>query len=134
MIDNSSLKNNILKLCIVRLSGSLDPVLVAEYQEEFELIVVETKIANKNIRIKTGYGPQENNKEKMKFFKAFEKEIASSQLEGKLIIIALDANSKLGKEYIENYPKDQSENGIILAGIIESHALCVANGLTSKRK
>ena len=39
----------------------------------------------------------------------------------KSIIIELDANSKLGKEYIKNDPKPMSSNGRILAGII---ALC----------
>ena len=39
---------------------ALSPVLVKEYSEEFELLVVESKIGGKEIRIITGYGPQEN--------------------------------------------------------------------------
>ena len=39
---------------------ALKPVLIKEYNEDFELIVVEVKVANKEIRIITGYGPQEN--------------------------------------------------------------------------
>ena len=38
----------------------LKPVLVKEYNDTFELLVVEVKAANKDIRIITGYGPQEN--------------------------------------------------------------------------
>ena len=38
----------------------LDPVLINLYENEFELIVVETKIGKKNIRFITGYGPQED--------------------------------------------------------------------------
>ena len=46
----------------------------------------------------------------------------------------MDANSNLGKKMIADDPKEQSENGTILAGLIEHHALCVANSLTTKRK
>ena len=38
---------------------SLNPHLIALYEEDFELIVVETKVGNKEIRFITGYGSQE---------------------------------------------------------------------------
>ena len=49
---------------------SLEPVLIEEYSETFELLVAEIKTTNQSIRIITGYGPQENWKldEKMPFF------------------------------------------------------------------
>ena len=117
---------------ILGVHESLKPVLISEYQEEFELIVIETKIANKNIRIITGYGPQEHDTEKMKFFNALEKKISSAQFKAKSLIIAMDANSK--EEIIPDDPKPQSEDGEILAGIINRHTMCVINGLTAKRK
>ena len=75
---------------------ALHPVLVSEYCEHFELIVAEIEVANKNIRVITGYRPQENweDKDRLPFFTALEKEVASAQLEGKAVIIAMDANSK----------------------------------------
>ena len=39
---------------------ALNPVLIEEYSEDFELLVVEIKVNNKEIRIITGYGPQES--------------------------------------------------------------------------
>ena len=45
---------------IVGVHQSLKPVLVAEYNDEVELIVVEVKVANKEIQIISGVGPQEN--------------------------------------------------------------------------
>ena len=69
---------------------------------------------------------------KMPFFVALEEEISKAQMAAKSIIIELDANSKLGPEYIEGDPKPMSENGKILSGIIERHALIVANGLKEK--
>ena len=46
--------------CLLGIYKSLDPVLVEEHSEKFELIVNEVKIANKQIRIMTGCRPQEN--------------------------------------------------------------------------
>ena len=55
---------------LVGIHRSLQPVLIEEYDEKFELIVTEIKIANKEIRVMSGYGPQENWKDddKMPFF------------------------------------------------------------------
>ena len=38
----------------------LQPVLIQEYNDTFELIIVEIKVADKEVRVITGYGPQEN--------------------------------------------------------------------------
>ena len=39
---------------------SLNPILIEEFSEEFQLIGVEVSIGEKNVRVITGYGPQEN--------------------------------------------------------------------------
>ena len=39
---------------------ALNPVLIQEYSGEFELLVVEIRVANTEIRLISGYGPQEN--------------------------------------------------------------------------
>ena len=113
---------------------SLDPVLIEEYDETFELIVAEIKVANREVRTITGFGPQEGWKDcdKMPFFVALEEEISKAQLAGKSIIIELDANSKLGDKYVVGDPHKISPNGQLLKGIIERHALHVANGVTTK--
>ena len=92
---------------------SLHPVLVNEYSEEVELLVAEIKTGNTNIRIITGYGPKENweEKERMPFFEALEKEIARAEFEGRSLIISMDANSKLGQSIIPGDPHEQSKNG-----------------------
>ena len=115
---------------------SLEPVLIEEYSDNFELIVTEIKIANKEVRMMTGYGPQEywTDDEKMPFFVALEEEVSKAITANKSIVIELDANSKLGSEYILGDPKPMSPNGEILAGIMERHALIVANGVKDKSK
>ena len=54
---------------IIGLKEKLKPVLIEKYSDTFELIVVEIKVEGKEIRVMTGYGPQENweTNEKMPF-------------------------------------------------------------------
>ena len=109
---------------------SLNPILISEYSDDFELLVIEITVGKRDIRIISGYGPQEcwNTEDKMPFYVALEEEISKAEIAGKPIIIGFDANSKLGPEWIKNDPNPQSTNGHILAGILERHALIVANG------
>lgn len=114
---------------------SFNPKLINVYdQENFELIIVEAKVANKEMRFITGYGPQENwsEEEKLQFFVSLDQEISRAQLSNKSVFIAFDANSKMGQEYIPNDPHNMSPNGHIMAEIIEKNALCVVNGMEGK--
>ena len=113
---------------------ALDPKLIIEYSEDFELVVIEIKIRNKEVRIMTGYGPQEswNEVDRMPFFISLEKEISKAELAGKSIIIEMDSNSKLGKDYISMDPHGQTQNGRVLAGILDRHGLVVVNGIEDK--
>ena len=114
--------------------ADLNPVLVKEYSEEFELIVVEINSGDTHIRVITGYGPQENWDETKRtpFFEALESEIVCAELDGRSVIISMDANSKLGPKYIEQDPHAQSQNGKLLADVMNRHALTVVNGLKEK--
>ena len=96
--------------------------------------MVEVKTGNTNARIFTGYGPQESweDRDRLPFFEALEKEIAYAEFEGRSIIISMDANCKLGKTYISEDPHAQSKNGKVLSEIIDRHALIVINGLKDK--
>ena len=45
---------------LIAIHKSLSPVLIEEYSDEFELLVVEAKLGSIEVRIMSGYGPQEN--------------------------------------------------------------------------
>ena len=115
---------------IISAHENVNPKLIEEYSEDFEILVVEVETEKKSIRIISGYGPQENLEEdkRLPFFLALEKEVERAELAGKSVIIELDANSKLGEKYIRDDPHKISPNGQLLAGVIERHALYVANG------
>ena len=119
---------------MIGLHVNLNPVLIKEYSEQFELLVVEIAVNTNRIRVISGYGPQENwdEKQRLQFFEALESEIASAELEARSVIICMDANSKLGPNYIQGDPYDQSGNGKLLADILDRHALIVLNGVQEK--
>ena len=63
-IDNFVIFKAIRKLkqfggTIIGIHESMEPILIEDYSDEFELLVVEVKISNREIRIISGYGPQE---------------------------------------------------------------------------
>ena len=112
----------------------LKPILIEEYSEEFELVVIEVSVVGKVIRVMTGYGPQEtwSSEQRMPFFMTLEEEITMAELAGRSILICMDANSKMGPQHIPEDPHTISENGRVLEGILERHALTVANGIRGK--
>ena len=115
---------------IIGVHKAMKPVLIEEYSDEFELIVVEIVIANKPIRIITGHGPQENWKpsEIQPFFDALEVEVVKAELAGCSVFVQMDANSKLGPDFIA-HDKKQSPNGKILSDIVNRQNLVVGNGM-----
>ena len=63
---------------------------------------------------------------------ALDQEISKAEICGKSVFVALDANSKLGPEFIPNDLHKMSNNGEILAEIVEKNAMIVVNDLDSK--
>ena len=98
--------------------------------------MIEVSVGEKVIRVMTGYGPQETwtPDQRMPFFMSLEEEISKAELAGRSIMLCFDANSKMGSVHIPGDPHSQSENGTVLEGIFERHAISVANGLVGKVK
>ena len=109
------------------------PKLIQEYEDDFELLVIEIKVEKKEIQVISGYGPQENwlEEKRMPFFLALETEIEKAVIAGKSILVEMDANSKLGNTLIPGDPYEMSPNGAILAQIVERHNMIVANGINT---
>ena len=96
--------------------NDLNPILISEHSDIFEMLVVQVTVNKKDIRIITGYGPQENLdiSKRMPFFAKLEEEILSAKLGNKSVIIQMDANSKLGNTIVPNDPNQQTPNGAVL--------------------
>ena len=85
---------------MIGIHRSLELVVIEEYSETFELIVTEIKVMHTEIKIISGYGPQETwkDEEKSPFFVALEEEISKAQINCESLIIELDANAKLDQK------------------------------------
>ena len=137
-IDNFSIfeaiRNKYNGGTLIGVHNSLKPMLISEYSDDFELIVVEIEAGKSQVRIISGYGPQEswNESDRIPFFLALDKEIVKATLQGKSIIIQMDSNSKLGPEIIPNVHHQQSQNARHLSEIIMKNGLIVTNAIIDK--
>ena len=86
---------------------SLEPLLISCYEDEFELLVVETKIDKREDCFITGYGPQETWEEgkKIQFFVSLDQVIVKAQISGKSVYISMDANSKAQNIFLKTIIK-----------------------------
>ena len=109
--------------------SSLDPVLIHEGDAECEVLVVQVTLKCKPLRVIGGYGPQECSPliVRENYRNTVEAQVECAYLAGCMVLIAEDANAKLGPELIANDPHTMSENGKLLASTIQRQNLFVVN-------
>ena len=114
---------------LVACLASLDPVIVFEGDSECEILVVHISLKQKEIRIIAGYGPQECAPVLVRetYRNTVEEQVVRANLAGASVIIAEDANAKLGPDWVENDPNPISENGKLLAKMIVRQELKIVN-------
>jgi len=129
-----AIRNKVKGGTLIAVHKALNPVLIEEYSNEFELLVVEVKMGNKEVRLMSGYGPQENLKKEDRepFFNKLEEEVQKAKLNDKAVLIQCDANSKLGPSVIKGDPHNQTDNGRMLNEIVKRNELVVVNSLDDK--
>ena len=90
--------------------------MIFEGDDDVEILTVQGKIGQKDIRFINAYGPQEDDdKDKIiSFYEKLEEEIGLAFELDCWLMIECDANAKLGYEIIRNAPNQQSENGNLL--------------------
>ena len=87
------------------------------------------EIENVKVRLINAYGPQEDD-EVIKlntFWEAIEHEIISAKREHCLVILELDANAKVGKDFIKDDPHPISKNGKIMIDLVQRQGFHIAN-------
>ena len=109
--------------------SSLDPVLIYEGDAECEVLVVQVTLKSKPLRVIAGYGPQECSPAVVRetYRNTVEEQVECAYLAGCMVLIAEDANAKLGPELLSNDPHTISENGKLLAAMIRRQNLCLIN-------
>ena len=106
-------------LCIGALH-SLDPVWIAEGDDDSEFLVVGVTLGQFSVRAICGYGPQLNDplERKQKFWADMEAQVRDADLNNAGVIIQMDSNAWLGDSVIKGDPNSQNKNGELLMEFI----------------
>ena len=115
---------------LIACKHSFKPILIYEGNPECEVLVIEIKVNSQTqIRVIAGYGPQECAPSIVReaYRNAVEEQVSRAHLAGCMIIVAEDANAKLGPNLIPHDPHQISENGKLLAGMIDRQSLSIIN-------
>ena len=110
--------------------NEFQPKLISEYSEDFEMIVIQIKTIQSDLRLICGYGPQENISEekRLPFYTTLETEIEKAKNAGLEFLVQMDSNCKLGCGYISGDTHPISSNGKLLSEIIDRQNIKVVNG------
>ena len=111
---------------------NFNPVIIPTKDQSkmsLNIMIVGAKIRNMEIRFINAYGVQEGAaiEEKVNFYSILEEEITISLASGNMLCIAMDANAKLGRNYISGDIHEISQNGRLLLSLVESFNLLVVN-------
>ena len=106
-------------------------VITADESSSIEIMTVQIRTGNYNIRIINAYGPQEDSSDEdiNLFWHLLDEEVLSAKDNNCLILIQLDTNAKVGSNIIQGDPHKISGNGRILIELTERHNLTIANSL-----
>ena len=114
---------------LIACKSSLEPALIYEGDSETEVLVIQLEMMNMNIRIIAGYGAQECAPiaVREKYRTTIEEQIIRGHLAGCEVIVAEDANAKLGPDILPGDPHPMSENGKLLEGMIRRQNMVIVN-------
>lgn len=110
---------------------TLKPVLVTEGEDNVEILTVEALVGSRKVRIINGYGPQEDDELNniFRFWQEIEEEIIKAKDSKCFVLLQMDANAKIGKDYIKGDPHTMSSNGRLFLDVSLRQHLVIANTL-----
>ena len=110
----------------------LQPVWIAQGDDDVECLVVEVWLNDFPMRIVNGYGPQGSDpiERKRKFWDFLEREVNNAIVAGAGFILQMDGNCHLGPNYIKGDVNVQNANGKLFAEFLERNPhLTLVNSL-----
>ena len=110
---------------------TLDPVWIAEGDDDSEFLVVGVTLGRYSVRAICGYGPQLNDtlERKQKFWADIEAQVRDAELNNAGVIIQMDSNAWLGDSVIKGDPNNQNKNGELLMEFINRNPILnIING------
>ena len=105
---------------------SLNPHVITE---DSEVLTIQIKANSHNIRVINAYGPQEDDEinKILEFWEQIENEIIEAKNNSCFILIQLDANAKIGSQYLRDDPHKTSSNGLIMLDMVKRQNMTIVN-------
>ena len=102
----------------------LEPVWIAEGDDQVEVLVVEVRIKELKIRIINAYGPQESDslERKTMFWSRLQSEVNDAAEAGSAVIIEMDGNLHCGENIISGDPSKINANGKLLSAFLKENS------------
>ena len=106
-------------------------VVSSDESSQLEILVVQVRVGEFNLRVINSYGPQEdsNLNEITDFWQKIEAEVINAKVDECLVLLQLDANAKVGHQVIKNDPHSTSGNGQILIDLVTRQNMFIVNSL-----
>ena len=117
---------------LTAINDQLSPVVItADEDSKVEVLTVQLRAGNSDLRVINAYGPQEDacNDDILIFWQVLEEEILSAKANNCLVIVQLDANAKVGGQLILGDPHSTSDNGKLLIDLTTRQNLTICNSL-----
>ena len=118
-------------LCL-GVQNDIQPVWIAQGDDEVECLTVEVWVNEFPIRVLNGYGPQigDSIERKRNSWDFIEREVNNAIVAGAGFILQMDGNCHLGDQVIKNDPNVQNSNGKLFCEFLERNPhLTVFNSL-----
>ena len=102
----------------------LEPVWIAEGDDQVEVLVVEVRIKELKIRIINAYGPQESDslERKTMFWSRLQSEVNDAAEAGSAVIIEMDGNLHCGENIISGDPSKINANGKLFSAFLKENS------------
>ena len=106
-------------------------VVSSDESSQSEILVVQVRVGEFNLRVINSYGPQEDSNldETTDFWQKIEAEVINAKVDECLVLLQLDANAKVGHQVIKNDPHSTSGNGQILIDLVTRQNMFIVNSL-----
>ena len=114
---------------LTAIDQNLNAVQTSSFDDTVDILTVQLKANNLDVRIINAYGPQEDDAldSIVNFWQLLEEEAIAAMEEDCCIIIQLDANAKVGYETIKNDRNPMSANGRRLVNLVDRLNLFIVN-------
>ena len=115
---------------LTAIDPNLKPMLISSRNDEAEILTVQIKCKNMQLRVINAYGPQDDDDQqsRLHFWMGLEEEVLSAKSESCMVIIQMDANAKVVRNILSSDPNTSADsNGRQMLELVTRQNLVLLN-------